>query len=79
MIRSFLKKTLYDLFKGKQPNIIYFYPFGCKYFMLNSRKDNLEEFDVKSDETIFLGYPSTSKLYKVLNKEEEDHQIKESS
>ena len=36
--------------------------------MHNNGKDNLEKFDAKSDEGIFLGYSTQSKAYKVLNK-----------
>jgi len=31
-------------------------------------KDNLEKFDVKSYEAIFIGYLNTSKAYKVFNR-----------
>ena len=42
--------------------------FGCKCFVHNNGKDALEKFDPRSDETIFLGYSSHSKAYKVFNK-----------
>ena len=35
-IRPILKKNPYELWKGKKPNISYFHPFGCKYFILNT-------------------------------------------
>ena len=35
-IRHILKKNPYELWKGKKPNISYFHPFGCKYFILNT-------------------------------------------
>ena len=68
MIRPILKKTPYELFKGRKPNISYFHPFGCKCFVLNNGKDNLGKFDAKSDEGIFLGYSTNSKAYRVFNK-----------
>ena len=68
MIRPILKKTPYELFREKKPNISYFHPFGCKYFVLNNGKDNLGKFDVKSDERIFLGYSLTFKAFRVFNK-----------
>ena len=37
-------------------------------FIHNNDKDNLGNFDAKSDEGIFLGYSSQRKVYKVLNK-----------
>lgn len=36
--------------------------------MLNNGKDNLGKFDARSDEGAFMGYSSTSKAYRVLNK-----------
>ena len=64
---SILKKTLYELWKNKKPNIFYFHAFGCKCFVHNNEKDNLGKFDVKSDEGIFLDYLSISKAYRVYN------------
>ena len=68
MIRSILKKTPYELFRERKPNLSYFHPFGCKCFVLNNEKENLGKFDVKSDESIFLGYSLTSKAFRVFNK-----------
>jgi len=42
--------------------------FGCKCFVQNNGKDALGKFDPRSDETIFLGYSSHSKAYKIFNK-----------
>ena len=67
-IRPILKKTPYELFKGRKPNISFFHIFGCKCFVLNNDKDNLGKFDEKSDEGIFLGYSLTSKAYRIYNK-----------
>ena len=60
LIRSSLDKTLYELWKNKKPNISYFKVFGSKCFILNT-KDNLGNFDAKSNVGIFLGYSSSSK------------------
>ncbi|GJR73047.1 retrovirus-related pol polyprotein from transposon TNT 1-94 [Tanacetum coccineum] len=68
LIRPFLGKTPYELFKGRKPNLEYFKVFGCKCFILNT-KDYLTKFDPKSTEGIFLGYSPNSKAYVVLNKE----------
>ena len=54
LIRPILKKTPYELWKGKQPNTGYFHPFGSKCFIHNNGKDNLGKFDPRSDEGIFL-------------------------
>ena len=63
MIRLSLDKTPYELWKNKKPNISYFKVFGSKCFILNT-KDNLGEFDAKSNVGIFPGYSSSSKAYK---------------
>ena len=68
LIRSTLNKTPYELWKGKKPNVGYFYIFGCRCFILNNDKDSLGKFDAKSDEAIFLGYFTSSKAFKVFNK-----------
>ena len=67
LIRSSLNKTPYELWKNKKPNISYFKVFGSKCFILNT-KDNLGKFDAKSNVGIFLGYSSSSKAYRVFNK-----------
>ena len=68
MLRPLIGKTPYELFKGKTPNISHFRVFGCQCFVHNNGKNNLGKFDARSDEGIFLGYASSSKAYKVLNK-----------
>ncbi|GJS90194.1 retrovirus-related pol polyprotein from transposon TNT 1-94 [Tanacetum coccineum] len=68
LIRPFLGKTPYELFKGRKPNLEHFKVFGSKCFILNT-KDYLTKFDPKSSEGVFLGYSPNSKAYVVLNKE----------
>ncbi|GJS73767.1 retrovirus-related pol polyprotein from transposon TNT 1-94, partial [Tanacetum coccineum] len=68
LIRPFLGKTPYELFKGKKPSLEHFKVFGSKCFILNT-KDYLTKFDPKSTEGVFLGYSPNSKAYTVLNKE----------
>ena len=36
--------------------------------MLNNGKESLDKFDAKANECLFLGYSSTSKAYRVFNK-----------
>ena len=67
LIRPIFKKTPYELFYAKIPNIGYFKVFGCKCFILNT-KDSRDKFDNKSDIGIFLGYSTKSKAYRVFNK-----------
>ena len=54
--------------KKKKLNINYFHIFDCKCFIHNHEKDNLAKFDAKSGEDIFLGYSTTSKVYRIFNK-----------
>ena len=61
------KKTPYDLWKGRKPNVKYFRIFGSTCFILKDR-ENVGKFYSQSDEGIFLGYSSTSKAYRVYNK-----------
>ena len=68
LIRPILKKTPYELYKGRKPNIYHLHIFGCKCFVLNNGKDNLGKFDAKSDEGIFLGYSLNSKDFRIYNK-----------
>ena len=65
--RPSTKKTSYELWKGRKPNVKYFRIFGSTYFILKDR-ENVGKFDSQSDERIFLGYSSTSKAYWVYNK-----------
>jgi len=68
LIRPILKKTPYELFRGRKPNLSHLKVFGCKCFILNNGKDNLGKFDSKSDEGIFLGYSQHGHVYRVYNK-----------
>jgi len=68
LIRSFLKKIPYEIYKERKPNISYLYVFGCKCFVLNNGKDNLGKFDAKFDEGIFLDYSLHSKTFRIYNK-----------
>ncbi|GAV62317.1 hypothetical protein CFOL_v3_05841 [Cephalotus follicularis] len=67
-IRPILKKTPYELWRGRKPNIGYFHTFGCKCFIHNNGKEHLGKFDSKVDEGIFLGYLSSSRAYRCFNK-----------
>ena len=65
--RPSTKKTSYELWKGRKPNVKYFRIFGSTCFILKDR-ENVGKFDSRSDEGIFLGYSSISKAYWVYNK-----------
>ncbi|GJW80265.1 retrovirus-related pol polyprotein from transposon TNT 1-94 [Tanacetum coccineum] len=62
-----MRKTPYELLRGRKPTLDYFRVFGSKCFILNT-KDYLTKFDPKSYEGIFLGYSQNSKAYIILNK-----------
>jgi len=68
LIRPILKRTPYELYKRRKPNISHFKVFGCKYFILNNDKDNIGKFDAKADDGIFIGYSSHSHAYRIYNK-----------
>ena len=65
--RPILNEASYELWNNRKPKISYLRVFGCKCFILNT-KDNLEKFDSKADEEIFLGYSTSSKAYRIFNK-----------
>ena len=62
------KEKPYELWKDRKLNIGYFHIFGCRCFVLNNDKDSLDKFDAKSDEAIFFGYSTSSKIFRVFNK-----------
>jgi len=68
LIRSILKKTPYELLKGRKPNISHLKVFGCKCFILNKGKDNLGKFDSKAYEGILLGYSLHGHVYRAYNR-----------
>ncbi|KAJ9548149.1 hypothetical protein OSB04_020692 [Centaurea solstitialis] len=61
------KKTAYELFRERKPNISYFHIFGCNCYIKNDR-DNLGKFDAKADDGFLVGYSTVSKAYRVFNK-----------
>ena len=65
-IRPLIKKTPYELSRGRRPNISYFHPFWGECFILYA-KDQLTKFDLKVDKGIFQGYFDTYKAYRVFN------------
>jgi len=68
LIRPILKKTPYELYKGRKPCVSHLRVFGCKCFVRNNGKDNLGKFDAKSDEAIHIGYGLNGHAYRVFNK-----------
>ncbi|KAI3669630.1 hypothetical protein L6452_40934 [Arctium lappa] len=64
MIHRRFKKTPYALINNRTPTIKYFHIFGCKCFVLNDR-ESLNKFSAKADKGIFIGYSSTSTIFRV--------------
>jgi hypothetical protein len=63
-LRPIIKKTPYELWIGRKPNLSYFRVFGSKYFVLNEASKVIK-FDLKSIEGVFVEYFSTSKDYRI--------------
>ncbi|KAL6348246.1 hypothetical protein AAG906_005538 [Vitis piasezkii] len=59
-----IRKTCYELWKGKKPSVKYFKVFGSRFYVLKDH-ENLGKFESKSEEGIFLGYFSKSRAYRV--------------
>ncbi|GJZ36372.1 retrovirus-related pol polyprotein from transposon TNT 1-94, partial [Tanacetum coccineum] len=58
------RKTTYDVFRGRSPDISYFYMFGCPVHIHNHR-DHLGKFNAKADDGFFLGYCPMAKALRV--------------
>ena len=60
-------KTPFEMVRKKKPNLKYFHVFGCKCFVLKTHPEQLTKFDLKADEGIFVGYPLSTKAFRVYN------------
>ncbi|GJS41480.1 retrovirus-related pol polyprotein from transposon TNT 1-94, partial [Tanacetum coccineum] len=58
------RKTSYDVFRGRYPDISYFHVFGCPVHIHNHR-DHLGKFNETSDDGFFLGYSPIAKAFRV--------------
>lgn len=65
-LRATIRETPYELWKGKQPNVRYFYIFRSWCYILND-KEQLKKFDSQNNEGIFLGYSTNSWAYRIIN------------
>jgi hypothetical protein len=66
-LHRILKKTSYELFIGKKPNVSYFRVFGSKCFIL-IKIGRKSKFAPKGVEGFLLGYDSNTRAYRVFNK-----------
>jgi hypothetical protein len=60
-------KTPYELWFGRPTTIKHFKVFGIKCYIKNN-DENLDKYDDRTDEGIFLGYATNSKGYRCYNK-----------
>ena len=63
-LRLGTKKTSYELWTERKPNLKYFKTFSNECYILRDW-ENLGKFDARSDLGIFLGYTTFSKDYRV--------------
>ncbi|WVZ75112.1 hypothetical protein U9M48_023200 [Paspalum notatum var. saurae] len=63
-LRAFLRKTSYELRFGRQPSVKHLRAFGCRCFVLK-KAGNLDKFESRCLDGIFLGYASNSKAFRV--------------
>jgi hypothetical protein len=63
-LRPIIKKTAYELWIGRKPNLSYFRVFGSKCFILNETP-KVTKFDSKSIKGVFVGYFSINKAYRI--------------
>ena len=62
-LRSVIGKTSFELRFGHKPKVSHFKIFGCKCFIL--KHGNLDKFESRCSDGIFLGYPAHSRGYRV--------------
>jgi hypothetical protein len=67
-LRVHKKKTCYELMHGRTPKVSHFHVFGCKCF-IHKKGKKFDKFGARSVYSIFFGYPSHSRAYRVLNLE----------
>jgi hypothetical protein len=66
-LRSLLNLTPFELHFGRQSSGSHLRPFGCKCFIL--KHGNLDKFEYRSSDGIFLGYTPHIRSYTMLNLE----------
>jgi hypothetical protein len=66
-LRAFLNNTSYELWFGQPPKASHFRVFGYRCFVL--KQGNLDKFESRSSDGVFLGYALHSRAYRVLNLE----------
>ena len=64
-LRSILNLTSYELRFGRKPKVSHLRVFGCRCFIL--KRGNLDKFESRSSDGIFLGYSLHGHSYRVYN------------
>jgi transposase InsO family protein len=62
---SILHLTPFELCFGRKPSVSHLRSFGCKCFVL--KHENLDKFESRSFDVIFLGYTPHGRSYRVYN------------
>lgn len=65
-IRYESNATLYELLKGRKPNVRYLHVFGSKCYILVDHEQR-RKMNPNSEEGIFLGYSVNIRAYSVFN------------
>ena len=64
-VKKVTNATPFELWYEYAPNVKYFKIFRSKCYIFKDNRNG--KFDAKSDEDIFLGYPTKHKIYNCLN------------
>nr|GEZ38355.1 retrovirus-related Pol polyprotein from transposon TNT 1-94 [Tanacetum cinerariifolium] len=67
IIHTRYNKTPYELLRGRNPNVEYFYVFGSLCYPTNDR-DDLGKMKPKVDIGVFIGYSKTSRGFRIYNR-----------
>ncbi|GJT38881.1 integrase, catalytic region, zinc finger, CCHC-type containing protein [Tanacetum coccineum] len=67
LVHTRYNKTLYELIKGRKPNVQYFHVFGSLCYLTNDR-DDLGKMKPKADIGIFIGYSESSRGFRIYNR-----------
>ncbi|GJZ72439.1 retrovirus-related pol polyprotein from transposon TNT 1-94 [Tanacetum coccineum] len=60
------RKTAYDMFRGRAPDISYLHVFGCPVHIHN-HMNHLGKFDEKANDGFFLGYSPVAKAFRLFS------------
>ncbi|GJW49502.1 retrovirus-related pol polyprotein from transposon TNT 1-94 [Tanacetum coccineum] len=65
LVYTWYNKTLYELIKGRKPNVQYFYVFGSLCYPTNDR-DELGKMKPKAEIGIFIGYSESTRGFRMI-------------